>query len=127
MRSPKAFGAIASSVLPAVALCFALTGLLAAPFQVAAQVIVYPAPAGENLSTQYQVQAGGQPVSVYTARVLDPPFAGKEYDYGGPYSFASFDVSGPVEVRIRSEKPLANLVVRPANPRVKTRLADANT
>jgi len=104
-----------------------LTGLLAASFPVAAQVVVYPAPEGETLSTQYQVQAGGQPVSVYTARVLDPPFAGKEYDYGGPYSFASFDVSGPVEVRIRSEKPLASLVVRPANPGVKTRLADANT
>jgi hypothetical protein len=66
-------------------------------------------------------------VPVYTARVLDPPFAGKEYDYGGAYSFAGFDVSGPVEVRIRSEKPLTNLVVRPANPGVKTRLDDANT
>jgi hypothetical protein len=101
--------------------------LLAASFQSAAQVVVYPAPARETLSTQYEVQAGGQPVSVYTARVLDPPFAGREYDYGGPYSFASFDVSGPVEVRIHSEKSLGNLVIRPANPRVKTRLTDANT
>ncbi len=64
---------------------------------------------------------------VYVARVLDPPFAGKEYDYGGPYSFASFDVAGPVEVRIWSEKPLTNLAVRPANPKVKIRLADTNT
>jgi hypothetical protein len=106
---------------------FTLTGLLAAAFQGATQGVAYPAPAGETLSTQYTVQAGGRPVPVYTARVLDPPFAGKEYDYGGPYSFAGFDVSGPVEVRIWSEKPLGNLVVRPANPRVKTRLADANT
>jgi hypothetical protein len=106
---------------------FALTGLLAAPFPSAAKVVIYPAPAGETLSTQYEVQASGKPVSVYTARVLDPPFAGKEYDYGGPYSFASFDVSGPVEVRIRSEKPLDNFVVRPLNRRIKTRMADANT
>jgi hypothetical protein len=127
MLFQKALGVVASSLFPAVALCFALTGLLAAPFQSAAQVVVYPAPAGETLSTQYEVQAGGQPVSVYTARVLDPPFAGNEYDYGGPYSFAGFDVSGPVEVRIHSEKPLGNLVIRPANPQVKTRLADANT
>jgi hypothetical protein len=127
MLFQKALGVVASTPLPAVPLCFALTGLLASPFPSAAQAVVYPAPAGETLSTQYELQAGGQPVPVYTARVLDPPFAGKEYDYGGPYSFASFDVSGPVEVRIRSEKPLGNLVVRPANPRVKTRLTDGNT
>jgi hypothetical protein len=105
----------------------ALPGLLAAALPSAAEVVTYPAPEGETLSTQYTVQTGGQPVPVYTARVLDPPFAGKEYDYGGAYSFAGFDVSGPVEVRIRSEKPLTNLVVRPANPGVKTRLDDANT
>ena len=104
-----------------------LPSLLAAALACAAEVVTYPAPEGETLSTQYTVQAGGQPVPVYTARVLDPPFAGKEYDYGGAYSFAGFDVSGPVEVRIRSEKPLTNLVVRPANPGVKTRLDDANT
>jgi hypothetical protein len=127
MRFQNAFCVITSALLPPVAPRIALAALLAAPFPTAAKVVVYPAPAGETLSTQYEVQAGGHPVSVYTARVLDPPFAGKEYDYGGPYSFASFDVSGPVEVRIRSEKPLGNLVVRPANPRVKTRVADANT
>jgi hypothetical protein len=108
-------------------LLIALTGLLAAASQTAAKVVVYPAPAGESLSTQYEVQVGRQAVSVYAARVLDPPFAGKEYDYGGNYSFAGFDVSSPVEVRIRSEKPLANLVIRPANPRVKIRLIDPNT
>ena len=105
----------------------ALPGLLAAALPSAAEVVTYPAPEGETLSTQYTVQTGGQPVPVYTARVLDPPFAGKEFDYGGNYSFAGFDVSGPVEVHIRSEKPLTNLVVRPANPGVKTRLDDANT
>ncbi len=49
------------------------------------RVVSYPAPEGESLSTEYEVTAGGQKIDVYTARVLDPPFAGKEYDYGGPY------------------------------------------
>jgi len=108
-------------------LLIALAGLIAAASPVAAKVVVYPAPAGEALSAQYQVQAGGHPVPVYLARVLDPPFAGKEYDYGGPYSFAGFDVSGPVKIRVRSERPLGKLVIRPANPRITTRLVDANT
>ena len=42
------------------------------------KVVTYPAPAGETLSSDYEVEAGGQKVDVYTARVLDPPFAGKE-------------------------------------------------
>jgi hypothetical protein len=53
--------------------------------------------------------------------VLDPPFAGKEYDYGGPYSFANFDVDGPVEVRITSKRPLRDTVVRPESAGVKMR------
>lgn len=105
----------------------ALASLLAAALPSAAQVVTGPAPQGETLSTQYEVQAEGQAVPVYTARVLDSPFAGKDYDYGGPYSFAGFDVAGAVEVRIRSERPLGNLVIRPANPHVKIRLTDTNT
>ena len=82
----------------------------------AADVVTYPAPAGETLSKDYEVTAEGKKVDVYTARVLDPPFAGKEYDYGGPYSFANFDMSGRVTVRITSPRPLGNVVVRPASP-----------
>lgn len=89
-------------------------------------VVTYPAPPGETLSSDYQIQAGGKPVSVYSARVLDPPFAGKEYDYGGPYSFANFDVSGRVEVRIKSNRSLRNTVVRPASPDIKKRVEGDN-
>jgi hypothetical protein len=46
--------------------------------------------------------------------VLDPPFAGKQWDFGGPYAFANFDTSGPVTVRITSRRPLGKTVVRPA-------------
>lgn len=89
--------------------------------------MAYPAPAGELLSTDYHVTVHGQDVSVYTARTLDPPFAGKEYDYGGPYAFSNFDVSGPVEVRITASRSLRNTVVRPARVGVVTRLEEEQT
>ena len=91
------------------------------------QVVTYPAPAGETLSTDYKVEAAGQQVDVYTARVLDPPFAGKEYDYGGPYSFANFDMAGPVTVRIASPRPLRNTVIRPQSAGVRMTVEDEHT
>jgi hypothetical protein len=90
-------------------------------------VVTYPAPAGETLSADYEVRAAGQPVDVYTARVLDPPFAGKEWDYGGPYSFASFDMSGPVVVRIVSKRSLRNVVIRPQSFGIQPKLEDDYT
>lgn len=88
--------------------------LMAEPAAWAAdQVVTYPAPAGEPLSGDYEVTANGQQVDVYTARVLDPPFAGKQWDFGGPYSFANFDVAGRVTVRIKSPRPLRKTVIRP--------------
>ena len=92
-----------------------------------AAVLSYPAPSGEALSDEYQVLAEGQTVAVYTARTLDPPFAGKEWDFGGPYAFANFDLAGPVEVRITAKRPLGNTVVRPADPAVQTRLEGEHT
>ena len=77
------------------------------------QVVTYPAPADEPLSGDYEVTAGGQKVDVYTARVLDPPFAGKQWDFGGPYSFANFDLAGRVTVRIKSPRSLRDTVIRP--------------
>jgi len=93
----------------------------------AAKIVTYPAPAGEALSPDYQVQAAGQQVDVYMARVLDPPFAGKEWDYGGSYSFANFDVSGPVTVRIVSKRPLGNVAIRPLSSGVRSTLVDDHT
>ena len=79
----------------------------------AAKIVTYPAPTGEVLSANYEVHAAGQKVDAYMARVLDPPFAGKQWDYGGSYSFANFDMSGPVVVRIVSKRSLQNVVIRP--------------
>ncbi len=91
------------------------------------KVVTYAAPAGETLSTDYKVEAGGQKVDVYAARVLDPPFAGKGYDYGGPYSFANFDMTGPVVVKITSERPLGNTVIRPESAKVQMMVVDDHT
>jgi hypothetical protein len=92
-----------------------------------AGVVTSPAPEGEPLSADYRVEAGSQHVDVYAARVLDPPFAGKEWDYGGNYSFANFDTDGPVEVRITSPRVLTNAIVRPASAGAKLRVVDAHT
>jgi pectate lyase len=91
------------------------------------KVVTYPAPAGDFLSGEYQVQAEGQKVDVYGARVLDPPFAGKEYDFGGPYSFANFDMSGPVVVRVTSQRSLRNTVIRPESAGVRMTVVDDHT
>jgi hypothetical protein len=113
-----------AGVMKKLALLF---GVISSSFLLgAAEVVTYPAPEGEKLSTQYAVEVGGKTAPVYVARVLDPPFAGKHYDYGGDYSFTGFDFSGPVEVRIRSDLVLSNVVIRPANPLVKFRVVDAH-
>ena len=106
MRLAKVSGATVF-LLAAIVLCASAGSSRAAQSNPAGSVVAYPAPAGEVLSTDYEVQAAGQKVDVYVARVLDPPFVGKEYDYGGPYSFANFDMAGPVTVRIISARSLA--------------------
>ncbi|MHC4558675.1 MAG: glycosyl hydrolase family 28 protein [Planctomycetota bacterium] len=93
----------------------------------AAKVVTYPAPAGEAFSADYQVQAAGQQVDAYMARVLDPPFAAKQWDHGGSYSFANFDMSGRVEVRIVSRRSLRNVVIRPQSYGIQPTLEDDHT
>jgi hypothetical protein len=96
-------------------------------FSLRAAVVVYPTPQDEPLSSAFEVQIGGKTVDVYSARVLDPPFAGKEWDYGGPYSFANFDVAGPVQVRVHSTRSLRHTVLRPTQPDVTLRVEGENT
>ncbi len=104
-----------------------LATLAACPLAAWGEVVVYPAPEGEVLSADYEVWADGRKVDVYTARTLDPPFAGKQWDYGGPYSFANFDLSGPVTVRITSPRSLRGTVVRPASAAVVAEIQDDHT
>jgi hypothetical protein len=93
----------------------------------ATKVVTYPAPAGEVLSTDYEVYAADQKVDAYMARVLDPPFAGKEWDHGGSYSFANFDISGSVLVRIVSKQSLKNVVIRPQSSGIQPTMLDNHT
>lgn len=104
-----------------------LAALLLRAGIVGADVVTYPAPPGETLAKDYEVHADGKKVDVYTARTLDPPFAGKHWDYGGPYAFANFDTSGPVTVRITSKRSLARTVVRPQSPGVRLEIVDEHT
>lgn len=92
-----------------------------------AEVVTYPAPPGEALAQDYEVHADGKKVDVYSARTLDPPFAGKRWDFGGPYAFANFDTSGPVTVRITSKRSLGQTVVRPQSPGVQLKVVDEHT
>jgi hypothetical protein len=79
------------------------------------------------LSTDYEVWANDRKVYVCTARTLDTPFAGKEWNYGGPYSFANFDMAGRVTVRVRSKKPMRNTILRPVAEDFQTRFEDDHT
>lgn len=90
-----------------------------APSARGTRVVTWPAPAGEATSDDYEVFVEGERVPVYRARVLDPPFAGKEWDFGGPYSFAVFDVSGPAGVRISCRRPVKELAIRPESAGIR--------
>jgi hypothetical protein len=89
-----------------------------------AEVVTYPAPQDQRQDSPYQVWAGDQAVDVYAARTLDPPFADKQWDFGGPYSFANFDMSERVVVKITSSRSLRNTIVRPLSAGVKPVLLD---
>ncbi|MHB8900019.1 MAG: glycosyl hydrolase family 28 protein [Thermoguttaceae bacterium] len=107
-----------------VSLSLSLATLALWAWAASAEVVTYPIPEGEVPSTDFEVWVEGRKVDVYTARTLDPPFAGKQWDYGGPYSFASFDMSGEVTVRIRSKRSLRQTVVRPASAGVTPQFDD---
>ncbi len=92
-----------------------------------AQVVTHPAPPEEVRSPDYRVWANEQPVDVYTARTLDPPFAGKEWNYGGPYAFANFDAGGGVTVRVTSVRSMRSAVIRPESAGVRPVIADDHT
>ncbi|HEX40881.1 MAG TPA: hypothetical protein ENN81_02320 [Phycisphaerales bacterium] len=81
----------------------------------------------ELLSADYEVRVGTGRIDVYTARVLDPPFAGKQWDYGGPYAFANFDMPNPALVQVTSRQSLRNVVIRPVSAGIRPVLQDDHT
>jgi hypothetical protein len=80
-----------------------------------AEVVTYPAPEGEVLSTNYTVEVEGKPLAVYLAQT--------QHHDKRPYSFAYFDFSGTVTVKIKTDLPLNRLAVRPAKYGIKPALS----
>jgi len=110
-----------------VGVCVLIAVCAMLPERAWGEVVTYAAPDGEGAAGDYAVQAGGRAVDVYGARVLDAPFAGKQWDYGGGYWFANFDMSGRVAVRIVCKRSLRDVVIRPQSAGVKAELEDDHT
>lgn len=69
-----------------------------------AEVVTYPAPAGENLSNDYSITADGKPVPVYRA---------VSHFHDKKYSLAYFDFSGKATISIKTSLPLNQLSILP--------------
>jgi hypothetical protein len=83
-------------------------------------------PSDEPLSPDYEVWIDGIKAVIYTAKVQDPPWDKTLLNHGGTYSFVSFDISKPVEIKIHSvivgngyRKNFINTVIRPDNAKIK--------
>lgn len=68
------------------------------------EAIAYPTPRGMEPSPDYQVVAGGKPIFVYRT----PAF-----------SFATFAVTGDVDVEVRVQRPITRPVIRPLSRNLK--------
>ena len=87
-------------------------------------VHVYPAPAGEPMSTDFAVSIDGRRTPVYLARVApaddqhrwkamdDIPHSG---DYADHASFAAFDMGGPVTIDIKCSERVRQVRVLPTS------------
>jgi hypothetical protein len=93
----------------------------------AATVRVYPAPAGEELSTNYAVTVEGQGVPVYLAKVAPVETARRwkamddktnSANYFDLVSFASFDMQGPVTVTVTCPEEVQSAKILPTSARI---------
>jgi hypothetical protein len=90
-----------------------------------AGVTVYPAPAEEQLSKDFELTVGGKAVPVYSCRVSAMPFNRlwpghqRPLDQTELASFAYWDMSGPVEVEAVSRRPVESVAVRPSARGIK--------
>lgn len=108
-------------------LLFYLAPLLAASAisgAAASTVAVYPAPSGEELSTDYTVTVEGQNVPVYSARVASATAALRwramddktnSASFFELASFASFDMDGPVTVTVTCPDAVQSAKVLPSS------------
>ena len=88
----------------------------------------YSAPAEEVPAADFELTVNGRPVFTHAARVSSYPVNGYCRDYQRPLgetevaSFACWEMSGPVEVRARSARPVESVRVRPASAGIAPRV-----
>ena len=96
------------------------------------QLTIYPAPAGEPASADYEVYANGKPVFCYTSFMFsDKPettIAGRPVS---PVTFCYFDCEGPVEIEVRFLDGLkkagidtSSVIVRPLSRGISPKVKD---
>lgn len=111
-------------------LVLALGGVLSAAAQ---NAIIYPSPAGEALSKDYQVTVDGQSVPVYIAKVgpADEKRRWKAMDdkknsadFFDLAAFAYFDMRGPVQVTVTSPAAINTARVLPSSLHITPVLKD---
>ncbi|MCL4202598.1 MAG: endo-polygalacturonase [Pirellulaceae bacterium] len=111
-------------ICPWVLWVFVIAFLGLPGISVAATVKVYPAPSGEELSTDYTVQVEGQDSPVYLAKVApaDPQARWKAMDdkansadYFEHASFTYFDFDGTVRIRIHCREPVRSAKILPTS------------
>jgi len=93
---------------------FALAGTVYSAENMESRLITYPAPAGEKCSQDYDVEVDGKSVFVYAVPAL----------HGGPASFAYFDFSGAVRVKISSLHEADSVKILPSSSGIKHELKD---
>jgi hypothetical protein len=81
-------------------------------------LVIYPAPESEKHSDDYTLKVNGKDVFCYEARVYDTRYTeGMLYGEKGlaysTVSFAYFDISGPVKVKITVNDDTESAVIRP--------------
>ena len=92
-------------------------------------IMSWPAPTGEALSDEYQLQVNGQPVAVYACRVSAVPFNQVWPGYQRPIDqtelagFAYWDMQGPVRVEVQSQRAVQSAVVRPSSLGIQPAIA----
>ena len=107
------------ALVPAIVFAFVAMSCVAGWAMSGSAVTVYPAPAEEKLSEDFEVTAGGRKVSVYSCRVSAIPFNRlwpghqRPLDQTELASFAYWDMSGPVDVGVVSRRPVESVAVRP--------------
>ncbi len=93
--------------------------LLMASCGLRSKTVIYPAPAEERKSDDFEMLVGGKPVFVYQARVSRLPVNQIWPGYQRPVSqteiasFAYFDMKGEQEIVIRSAKAINSVTIRP--------------